>query len=82
MSFLDKLKNRMAEVRENVTTAIEESLVDDKTKEDRLALCHSCDHLFKPTSQCTKCGCFVHAKAALKSSSCPIGKWIEIKVEK
>lgn len=40
----------------------------------RLALCEKCDQ-FKPNRTCGKCGCFMDAKARMRSQSCPIGKW-------
>lgn len=42
---------------------------------DRLAICNSCDELFRPTKQCKKCGCFVKAKALYAESFCPVGNW-------
>ena len=44
----------------------------------RFATCLDCEHLFKPTSTCKKCGCFMKVKVRLKGSECPIGKWGKI----
>lgn len=41
----------------------------------RLDTCRACDRLFKPTMQCKSCGCFMHIKTRLESSTCPEGKW-------
>jgi hypothetical protein len=43
-------------------------------KAERLAICESCPH-YLPTSQCSKCGCFMPVKAGLEHASCPVGKW-------
>lgn len=48
------------------------------TKEDsaaRLDICKSCPFLIKATTQCKKCGCFMHAKTKLAKATCPVGKW-------
>jgi hypothetical protein len=41
--------------------------------EQRQAICANCE--FLDSDRCKKCGCFVAAKARLKTESCPIGKW-------
>jgi len=43
--------------------------------EKRLTVCKECPFFFKPTKQCSKCGCFLPAKTAIANSSCPINKW-------
>jgi len=41
--------------------------------EKRIAACSKCE---KFTGQrCLECGCFVHLKAALQVSQCPLKKW-------
>jgi protein-arginine kinase activator protein McsA len=76
--FLDKLKNQVLSVREAAKAAI----VSPEVKEDRLAVCHSCEFYFKPTNQCRKCGCIVSAKASLTNSKCPVNKWSIIEIKK
>lgn len=72
MSFVEKLKNRMQEVKEQV----EKDFLADKTViAIRLQTCEECPRLFRPTSQCKECGCFVKAKTSLKNAQCPLGKW-------
>lgn len=73
MSLVDKLKNRLAEIAE--TTISNLHRVPNHVSEERMNICNSCEHLFIPTSQCKKCGCFVKLKTTLQSSSCPIKKW-------
>lgn len=46
----------------------------------RLNICLPCEFNSTPkelkiSSTCNKCGCFLKAKAANKSSKCPIEKW-------
>jgi len=47
---------------------------EDSVKAERLAVCKSCEYLFKG-SNCKLCGCFVHIKAGLANASCDIHKW-------
>jgi hypothetical protein len=37
---------------------------DEITKEavDKMKICLQCEHFFKPTKQCKKCGCFMPVK--------------------
>lgn len=44
-------------------------------QEQRMAICTSCPHLYKPTTTCRKCGCFMAIKTWLPRQSCPIKKW-------
>lgn len=53
----------------------ETKYVDDKTYSERLNICRSCEHFFKPTSLCKKCGCFMKVKCAMEQAFCPIDKW-------
>ena len=41
----------------------------------RMKTCMSCEHFFKPTKQCKKCGCFMWIKVRMENQSCPVGKW-------
>lgn len=46
------------------------------SKEDyvsRVDICNSCE--FLQGDRCTKCGCFIKVKAAMRTQNCPIGKW-------
>lgn len=51
------------------------NLDDNRPAIDRMKMCLQCEHFFKPTRQCTKCGCFMPVKVRLKNSSCPVKKW-------
>ena len=52
-----------------------EPRVPDEIQKWRFALCNSCEHFFKPTNQCKKCGCFMNLKTKLAKADCPVGKW-------
>jgi hypothetical protein len=72
-SFADKLKQRLTEVADQVSSAIE--VVTSIEAEQRLDICKGCPELTHLTHQCKLCGCFMLAKTKLKSASCPINKW-------
>ena len=50
-------------------------LTTTKEYNKRIDICKSCEHFFKPTGSCKKCGCFVRIKAKISTLSCPINKW-------
>ena len=75
MSFVEKLKQRTAAVGTAVKKNVVRRIASTEVISTRLEICNSCEHLFKPTNQCTQCGCFIEAKVRLKGSSCPIDKW-------
>lgn len=75
MSFSEKLKSRIITVKEELSKNIELVKVDEEVRNSRLSICTNCEHLFKPTNSCKKCGCFMNAKTWLKSATCPINKW-------
>lgn len=79
MSFLDKLKSRLEEIK---TTAVDTAtgiksdiIADTDIAKQRLDTCLRCPRLNTHTNTCKECGCFVHAKTKLTRASCPLGKW-------
>ena len=42
---------------------------------DRMKICLQCEHFFKATKQCKKCGCFMPIKVRLPGLHCPVDKW-------
>ena len=40
---------------------------------ERLATCGACE--FFINSRCSKCGCYMAAKASMATAKCPLGKW-------
>jgi len=49
----------------------------DRQSIERMKVCLGCEHFFKPTKQCKKCGCFMPIKVRLRTQKCPVGKWGE-----
>lgn len=83
MSFLDKIKDRInsiQETAESIESKLEHLFVDEKILEHRLSTCMSCEHLFHPTNQCKKCGCFVKVKTKLAMFECPLKKWTKVDI--
>jgi|CXWL01.1.fsa_nt_gi hypothetical protein len=50
-------------------------LVDEPTREARLACCQACADYRASDDRCLACGCFVRIKAAITVTDCPRGKW-------
>jgi len=63
----------------NFAKAMAEHVADGATKvskdhlEQRLSVCTMCEH--RNADRCSLCGCFLAAKAGMRSSECPIGRW-------
>ena len=76
--MLDKLKQRMQQVENNAREMIDGIKVSKEIQAQRISICNSCEHLFKPTNTCKKCGCFMDVKTWLAPASCPIGKWTAV----
>jgi len=47
--------------------------VSEPARQTRLAICRTCDQL--SGDRCAQCGCFMSAKAGIRSQACPLGKW-------
>jgi len=48
-------------------------MASEETVKTRLSTCAACE-LYKE-NRCTKCGCFMEAKAKFTALKCPIDKW-------
>jgi len=50
-----------------------------EVRKERMAACTECPHFLMPDgalgAQCSVCGCFLQAKAALITEACPKNKW-------
>lgn len=57
------------------SSAMKVVMADDATAEARREICAVCPELKQPLGRCSKCGCIVKAKTALKNQSCPLKKW-------
>ena len=54
--------------------------VSNEIIQKRINHCRSCKHLFMPTLQCKKCGCFISKKVKYAKSSCPVDTWASVEV--
>lgn len=72
--FAENLRKRVEEVTKNTAKKFI-TLVPDNISQERMNICVSCEHYWKLTSQCKKCGCFLIGKTKLPFSECPIKKW-------
>lgn len=75
-----KLAEKMSKIRDlaekTAVDAIPDSAkVPEEISSHRWNICASCEHLYKPTHSCKKCGCFMVLKTTLKKAECPIKKW-------
>ena len=52
-----------------------ESAVEAEEKARRISICEACDYLVATDRRCSKCGCWVDAKAGFRTQQCPEGKW-------
>jgi len=75
MSKWDEWKKAQGETRPWHLLDSKKYVKDDKIAEDRLNICKECPFLIQATTQCSKCGCFMHLKTKLEAAACPIGKW-------
>ena len=50
-------------------------------KEKRLQVCNLCEWFDGQQLRCKACGCYLVAKAAIRGSKCPKGKWEEVKTD-
>jgi hypothetical protein len=48
-------------------------MVDDATKQSRMATCQACSELID--GKCRLCGCGYMGKLSLETEKCPLGKW-------
>ena len=84
MKFLGNLKDQSSKLAQSLEEKTVRNLkkfasmagtVDEHQQQERMNICLDCEHLFKPTSSCRKCGCFMRAKTWLADQECPVGKW-------
>ena len=50
-----------------------ENRAGESLREERLAMCKTCDHLLD--GMCRACGCYVELRTAMKEQECPYEKW-------
>jgi hypothetical protein len=52
-----------------------EQPVTDAQKANRISICEACEFFTISDRRCSKCGCWVEAKAGFRTQSCPVAKW-------
>ena len=50
-------------------------IVEPSVYTSRLGECNDCEFLQRNNMRCNSCGCLLEAKAQMKNSYCPEGKW-------
>lgn len=75
VKIMSKMRDLLLANAERIKKLKEAILIPAELYETRLNFCSSCEHLYKPTFSCKKCGCFMKAKAKLPDNKCPVGKW-------
>jgi hypothetical protein len=58
--------------------AIRNGAAPDDVYRQRLATCYSCEHFIHETKRCSKCGCYMVAKARVggnPANLCPMKLW-------
>ena len=43
--------------------------------QQRLGVCQACE--FFQNDRCTKCGCYMKAKASMVTAKCPLDRWVK-----
>lgn len=74
-NFFDEWKKNLGETRPWDLVNPNTQYVDEELSEKRFSICKACPDLVKTTSQCKKCGCFMHIKTKLEKATCPLNKW-------
>lgn len=80
MIMLEKLKAAFEKARDKAEHAAaaampKDLIVPEHVSAERFATCLACEHLYKLTHSCKKCGCFMKVKTTLSKAACPINKW-------
>lgn len=82
--MLNKLQQKVQELADlGQKSAID--LLTDKVPEniraERWNICQGCEKLYKPTSTCKLCGCFMQVKTYMPNQKCPANKWLTYKAD-
>ena len=51
--------------------------VSNKIYNERISICKSCEHYFKPTGSCKICKCFMKIKTRISIMECPEKFWLK-----
>jgi hypothetical protein len=75
LSPWQKYKKNLGQTRPWDFVKSDVEYAEESVATERMGICNSCPELFKLTTQCKKCGCFMNLKTKLKLAQCPLGKW-------
>ena len=78
MDFLSKLAQKVKDAKDRQAEFAVKMLewrVEPEVQKQRMDICLACDKLYKPTSSCKLCGCFMQVKTWMPDQNCPIDKW-------
>jgi hypothetical protein len=73
MNVINILKSKIEQKSQVDNVELPDTVITDS--QQRLEICHGCEHYFKYTAQCKRCGCFMKVKVKLNSARCPLKKW-------
>lgn len=70
-------KKKASRISQLVQEKVDEFVAPNELFSERMNQCEKCSYFSRTTMipRCLHCGCFLDAKAKLKDSVCPIGKW-------
>lgn len=76
-SKFEQAKSLISLVQDTIVDVMkgEQVFSTDELKEQRMAICKSCDQYNEKHNRCMKCGCFLDKKVSLSSARCPLNKW-------
>ncbi|MEI6492088.1 MAG: DUF6171 family protein [Verrucomicrobiota bacterium] len=52
-----------------------EDPITEAQKAARIAICEACEFFTISDRRCSKCGCWIDAKAGFRTQICPVSKW-------
>lgn len=52
-----------------------EQPVNNSQKAGRIEICEACEFFTISDRRCSKCGCWIDAKAGFRTQDCPVAKW-------
>lgn len=76
--FAEKVKNKTEALAQAQLHLLDKIKVSPEIQKARYDICLGCEKLYKPTSTCRLCGCFMQLKTWMPEQSCPIDKWSKV----
>lgn len=78
--FAEKVKAKTDAIAQAQLNLLDRIKVSPEIQKERYDICLGCDKLYKPTSSCRVCGCFMQLKTWMPEQRCPLDKWLEVSV--